>query len=76
MNAANPTHKKKPSASFLKRAGDEGDALSIHSGAPRSVPHDSAVSPAGCVIQRVLPVAKATAEPACGAQAALSGSDW
>ena len=50
---------KKPSASFLKWADNERDALSIYSKASRSVPAHPFVTRFRRLSQRVLPVAKA-----------------
>ena len=45
-----------------KQSGNEGDALSIHSRASRPVPHDDSAACAGRVSQRILRMAKASAE--------------
>ena len=66
---------KKPSASSHSRAGDEGDALSIHSRASRPVLHDYSVEDAGCRSQRFLRMAAAARKPACPAKGTSGGAN-
>ena len=66
---------KKPSASSLKWAGNEGDALSLYSGASRPVSDDYPAARAGRFRQRLLPMAKASCEPAGPAKETFGGSN-